>query len=203
MIGMGEIFSRRVGVKNLITIGHEIAKAIEDPIRIAILEILSTKSCSIVEIAEELEKTGVKKSPNAIRHHVDILKKAGLIELTRLEDVRGGVLKYYASNTRVLHQSMPEGFDESMSEAIEDARREIERIIQKIGEKYGNEILETARSLKHCPYCSDEHFTEYVVVQILSRAIARLSGEGRITAVLKGVERLDGRGGSQNPQTPR
>ncbi len=181
---MGEIFRRHVGVKNLIAINSEVARALEDSIRIAILEILSNKSCSIVEIVRELEKIGIKKSPNAIRHHVDILKKAGLIELTRLEDVKGGVLKYYASNTRILHQSMPEDFEDRMGKAIEEAKIEIERIVQKIGERYRNEILETARSLKHCPYCSDEHFVEYVVVQILNRAIARLSGEGKVAAIL-------------------
>lgn len=185
---MGEIFRKHVGVKNLIAINSEIARALEDPIRIAILEILSKKSCSIVEILKELEKIGVRKSPSAIRHHVDILKKAGLIELTRLEDVRGGVLKYYASNTRILHQSIPEDFEDRVGKAIEEAKAEIERIVQKIGERYRNEILETARSLKHCPYCSDEHFVEYVIVQILNRAIAELSGEGKIAAILNEAE---------------
>ncbi len=180
---MGEIFRRDVGIRNLIPIGHEIARAIEDPIRISILEILSEKSCSIVEIARELEKIGIRKSPNTIRHHVDVLKKAGLIELTRLEDVRGGVLKYYGSNTRVLHQNIPEDFEEKMEKAIEDVSEEIERIVQRIGERYGNEVMEMARNLKDCPHCSDEHFVEYVLVQIFNRAIARLSGKMSINRV--------------------
>ena len=193
---MGEIFRRHVSVKNLITINSEVARALEDPIRIAILEILSKKSCSIVEIVRELEKIGIKKSPNAIRHHVDILKKAGLIELTGLEDVRGGVLKYYASNTRILHQTLPEDFEEQLGEAVDEVKAEIERAVVKLREKYRNEILETARSLKHCPYCSDEHFVEYVVVQILNRAIAELSGEGKVAAVLnENAGGSDGRSG--------
>ncbi len=186
---MGEIYRKPVRVRSVFTIDSETAKALEDPIRVAILEILSKKSCSIVEIAEELEKIGIKKAPTTIRHHVDILKKAGLIELTRLEDVRGGVLKYYASNTRIFHQSLPEGFEESMREAIDDAKTGIGKIAQRIGEKYRNEILEVANRLKHCPYCSDEHFVEYVVVQVLNRAIAELAGEGKM-AVVSGINEV-------------
>jgi len=184
---MGEIFHRVVSIKNLITINQKTAKALEDPIRMAILEILSNKSCSIVEIVKELEKIGMKKSPNTIRHHVDILKKAGLIELTKLEDVKGGVLKYYASNTRIFHQNIPENFEEKLGNAIEEARKGIMKIARNISKNYRNEILEIARNLKHCPYCSDEHFMEYVVVQILNRAIAGLSEEEWITTILKEV----------------
>jgi|Deesub1362A_J573_1020465.scaffolds.fasta_scaffold00040_174 DNA-binding transcriptional ArsR family regulator len=181
---MGEIYQKPVRVKSVLTIDSETARALEDPIRVAILEILSKKSCSIVEIAEELKKIGIRKALTTIRHHVDILKKAGLIELTKLEDVKGGVLKYYASNTRVLHQNLPEGFEERMKEAIKDAKVGIEKIVDGLGEKYRKEILEVANSLKHCPYCSDEHFVEYVVVQILNRAIAELVEEEKMAALL-------------------
>jgi DNA-binding transcriptional ArsR family regulator len=182
---MSEIYRKPVRVRNLLAIDSETAKALEDPIRIAILEILSNKSCSIVEIAEELEKIGIRKAPTTIRHHVDILKKAGLIELTKLEDIRGGVLKYYASTTRIFHQTLPDRFDEMMEEAIAEVKAEIEKIVTKLGERHRSKILETARSLKHCPYCSDKHFVEFVLVQIFNKAIAELSIQGKLISWLK------------------
>jgi DNA-binding transcriptional ArsR family regulator len=168
---MSNQFKREVEIRNIVSIDSEKAKALEDPIRVAILDILSRQSCSIMEIVEKLKEHGIVKAPTTIRHHVDILKKAGLIELTELRETKGGILKYYASNTLFIHQTMPDNFDEALSPAIEFTKKSLERVIQEVKDRYWDQIVETAENLKACPYCSTEHFIDHITVNILNRAL--------------------------------
>ncbi|MFQ6072938.1 MAG: winged helix-turn-helix domain-containing protein [Methanosarcinales archaeon] len=168
---MTEIFEKPVPIKNIMVASTDKAKAVEDTIRAMILDILSEKSRSIIEIVEELKKRGIDKAPTTIRHHVDILKKAGLVELSKIEEVRGGVLKYYASNTRMLGYEEPKDFEEMFEKTILENSEKILKIIKEIMVENGNKIKEVAESLKDCPYCSTPHFMEYVIVKILHRSI--------------------------------
>ena len=59
----------------------ETARAIEDQARAKILKILYHKQLSAEQIHEELKKTGYNKALTTIRHHLDILKISGLIEI--------------------------------------------------------------------------------------------------------------------------
>ncbi len=65
------------------------------------LDLLSKKPMSVHEIVQELKKRGLFKNINTIRYHLQVLKDAGLVELVRTEEVKGGVLKYYASKRKV------------------------------------------------------------------------------------------------------
>ena len=169
---MPEIFEKPIKIKHLMTTSVSKAKALEDPIRAMILNLLTKESKSIIEIVEELKKKGINKAPTTVRHHVDILKKAGLIELVKLRDVRGGVLKYYASNVRVLGHDLPKDFDEKLTAPIEETSQSIAKIVENVVKKYKDEIKEVASALRPCPYCSPQHFIEYTIVEILHRSIA-------------------------------
>ena len=183
---MSEIFRQEVKRQGLLVTDAKKAKAIGDPVRTAILQILSEKEASIAEIKAELERQGIRIAPTTVRHHVDILKKAGLIQLTRLVDSRGGVLKYYASTVRVMQHTAPENFDELLDEAVTEAGEEVLRIFRKLLEGHRGEIVSLAKSLKPCPYCSDEHFLEYVLVEVLNRAIAEATQRREFKAMLGG-----------------
>ncbi|MFQ6052238.1 MAG: ArsR/SmtB family transcription factor [Candidatus Hydrothermarchaeota archaeon] len=168
---MSEIFERPIKIKQIILTSLDKTRALEDPLRVMILDILSEEAKSIVEIKEELKKRGINKAPTTIRHHVDILKKAGLIELVKLEDVRGGVLKYYASNTRFIGHEPTRDFYEKLEEPIQKTSDKILGIVREIIENYGGEIREVIKDLKPCPYCSPKHFVEYAILEILQRSI--------------------------------
>ena len=67
-------------------------KALSDPTRRKILELLKKGSLSAGEIGEHFEMTGATLS-----HHLSILKKAGLVD-----DNKKGTFIYYEINTSVM-----------------------------------------------------------------------------------------------------
>lgn len=67
-------------------------KALSDPTRRKILDLLKKGPMSAGEIGEHFEMTGATLS-----HHLSILKKAGLVE-----DSKKGTFVYYEINTSVM-----------------------------------------------------------------------------------------------------
>lgn len=168
---MSAIFEKPVTVSQIVTTSLEEARALDDPIRIMMLEMLSKTPMSIIDIVEELRKRGVNKAPTTIRHHLDMLKKASLIELTKAEDVKGGVLKYYASKAKFFGHNVPKDFDTKFVQTIEKVRDRIDSLIEKIMTEEADEIRQVAEKMKPCPYCKTQDFIEYVIITILNRAI--------------------------------
>ncbi len=169
---MSEIFEKPVKMRQILITDANRAKAIGEPIRATIIQILSKKERSIAEINEELKECGITIAPTTVRHHVDILKNAGLVELTKLKDTRGGVLKYYASNTRIIDHKPPENLEKRLEGAITETSERIIEILKDMLKTYGKEIKEVASNLKPCPYCLPEHFLEYTIIEVLNRSIA-------------------------------
>lgn len=62
---------------------------------------------TIEEIHEELERRGEEKAETTVYHHVNVLKDAGMVEISRLEEADGGTRKYYRSNTQVFSYTLP------------------------------------------------------------------------------------------------
>ncbi len=71
-------------------------KALSDPTRRKILEMLKKQSMAAGEIGKEFEMTGATLS-----HHLSILKKAGLVQ-----DIKKGTYIYYEINTSVMEDLM-------------------------------------------------------------------------------------------------
>lgn len=65
-------------------------KLIADPLRQRILKTLCGQEMTTAQLSEELSET-----PTNLYYHVDKLRDAGLIELTRTQQKRGTVEKYY------------------------------------------------------------------------------------------------------------
>lgn len=182
---MTELFEKKVKQRGILVTDTARAKAIGDPIRAAILQRLSEREGSIADLVADLQRQGIKIAPTTVRHHVDILKKAGLIELARLVGSKGGVLKYYASNVRLMEHMAPENFDKALGEAIAEAGDEVIRVAKKIMEKHGGAVRDVANSLKPCPHCSQEHFVEYAILELLNRAIAEAAQKEEFKALLR------------------
>ena len=182
---MAEIFEKPVKQVEVLITDTGKAKAIGDPIRSAILQILSEKEGSISDIKAGLGKKGIDIAPTTVRHHLDILKNAGLVELTRLVDSRGGMLKYYASNVRLIGHKAPEDFGEKLKKAIDEAGDGVLEVLKKIVKNHKNALRGTAKSLKPCPYCSEEHFMEYVVLEVMNRGTAKALQNKKFKALLE------------------
>ena len=71
---------------------QETIKALADPTRRRILELLKKGPLSAGELGKEFDMTGATMS-----HHLSILKKAGLVQ-----DTKKGTFIYYEINTSVM-----------------------------------------------------------------------------------------------------
>jgi len=85
-------------------------KALSDPTRRKILELLKKGSLSAGEIGEHFDMTGATLS-----HHLSILKKAGLVD-----DSKKGTFVYYEINTSVMEDILTwvTGFMEDKKDEI-------------------------------------------------------------------------------------
>src|SRR2546427_57002 len=132
---MSIVFEKSPTITELLITNTEKAKALEDPLRVAIIDMLSHNAMSIEEITNELKKTKkFNKAPTSIRHHVEILKGTGLIGLVKLKEAKGGgMLKYYASNTKLLSFDAPKDFEIKFKPAIDEVSKEVIKLISWIG----------------------------------------------------------------------
>ncbi len=146
-------------------------KALSDEVRITILDMLSKRPMSVQEITEELKKRGFNKSINAVRYHIKLLKESGLINLVKVVEVRGGVLKYYATSKDVYLYEEPKNIDELLKPFIDSIKDDVKRIILRILEEKHDEIVDTAKNLKPCPYCYTEHFVEHIILESFKGAV--------------------------------
>jgi len=95
----------RNNTNRIILTNYEIFRALDDPIRGKIVQLLHKKQLNVEQITRRLKKFGYKKAVTTIRHHIEILKNSGLIEISKIEEARGGITKYYGTSTKlwILH----------------------------------------------------------------------------------------------------
>ena len=122
---MSTLLEKQIKVNRIVTTSTNQARAIEDPSRAKIIEILYHKSMNAEQIANQLKKSGHKKALTTIRHHLEILKEAGLIEIVKIEETRGAITKYYGTSTKLLGYNAPEDFDSKYSSAIKNASKKL------------------------------------------------------------------------------
>jgi DNA-binding transcriptional ArsR family regulator len=166
----GAFFQKDVEIKRVTTLGYQSAQALSDPVRIRILEILSHKQMNTEEITKVLRRSGYKKATTTIRHHLDTLKSAGLIEVTKMVGVRGVVMKYYLSTLRVFSYKAPEL--EKHSKLIDDISSKLLHVVKSMFED--KKFVEEFRGSNACKLCKADHYKEYVALEILNAALARI-----------------------------
>ena len=108
---MAILMEKEIDTDRMIIANYEMFRALDDPIRGKIVELLNKKQLNAEQITRRLKKLGYKKAVTTIRHHIEILKDSGLIEIAKIEESRGAVTKYYGSSTKLLDFSLPADFD--------------------------------------------------------------------------------------------
>lgn len=179
------LFQKDVRMKRVTTLGHSVAQALNDPVRIKILEILSHKQMSAEEIAKALGGSGYKKATTTIRHHLDTLKGAGLVEAAKMVEARGAVLKYYAPTLRAFSHEAPADFDSKSSKLVEDVSGKLVKIMKGITE---DKKFVAALEPKQCSLCKGDHYKEFLVLEILNAAIARAMEKKEYAEMIGGKE---------------
>ncbi len=107
---MSTLLEKQIQVNRIVTMNVGQARAIDDPARVKIIQTLYKRALNAQQIANSLRKTGYKKALTTIRHHIEILKETGLIELVKIEEKGGAITKFYGTSTKLLGFEMPQDF---------------------------------------------------------------------------------------------
>lgn len=178
------LFTADVSIDTVITTDPQKAKALENDLRAKILDMLADEEMTIERIHEELQRRGEEKAETTVRHHVNVLKDADMVELSRLEEAGGGTQKFYRSNTRVFSYDLPDDSGTVLADAAETTRDELHGFIERLFSDHGDEIEAVAEEMKPCEYCATQHYEEYLLRELLNRALTDLSEEGELDEVL-------------------
>ncbi|PSQ19211.1 transcriptional regulator [Halobacteriales archaeon QS_8_69_26] len=172
------LFDSDVPIREVVTTDPETAKALENDLRAKVLDALADEELTVGEIRAELERRGDPRAETTVRHHLNVLREADLVEVARLEEAGGGTRKYYASNTRVFSYDLPEGSEERLAEARATVTGELGELVATLYDDHGDAIEAVAREMRPCEYCETQHYEEFVVRELLDDALVELGESG-------------------------
>jgi DNA-binding transcriptional ArsR family regulator len=191
---MPVLFRREVPLRTIVAVEPQQARALQAPLRLAMLDLLAQRPMSIEQLAEELPAHGFRKAHNTLRHHLDILVRAGLVELSVLEQTRGAVLKYYAAASRPLHFQLPESTQADVQVLAAKISEQTGGAVEQLLRTEADRIARVARSVPSCPRCSREHLEEFVLLSAMHVAAVDL---------LRQWKSAPGRSAEPRPRPPR
>jgi len=164
---MSTLLEKPIKINRIVTSNSQQAKAIEDLTRSKILKILYKKQFTADQILEELKKTGYNKALTTIRHHIDILKLSGLIELVKIQESRGAITKFYGTSTKLLEYETPEDFESKYATLIKTTSGKIENLVKNISQK-------TDLKTKNHKVVENENYNQYLLMEIVNRALTNV-----------------------------
>ena len=160
---MSILMEKEVTIDRIITANYDVFKALDGPIRGKIVQLLNKKQLNVEQITRRLKKFGYKKAVTTIRHHIEILKDSGLIEIVRIEESRGAITKYYGSSTKLLDFTLPLDFDENYS-----------KLISKTSLKLGKVISPILKNFSKTRKIQQINYNNYIIMEIMNRSITNL-----------------------------
>ena len=160
---MSILMEKEVTIDRIITANYDVFKALDGPIRGKIVQLLNKKQLNVEQITRRLKKFGYKKAVTTIRHHIEILKDSGLIEIVRIEESRGAITKYYGSSTKLLDFTLPLDFDENYS-----------KLISKTSLKLGKVIGPILKNFSKTRKIQQINYNNYIIMEIINRAVTNL-----------------------------
>jgi len=164
---MSTLVEKKIQVNRILTMNPNQARAIDEPVRARIIKILYKKSLNAEQITKELRKTGYKKALTTIRHHLEILKGTGLIEIAKIEETRGAITKFYSTSTKLLGFEIPDDFDAKYSTVIKNTSIKMEKLLKSIGPK-------TKSKTKNKKTSDPEGYSQYLLLEIVNRAMTNV-----------------------------
>ena len=173
-----------VAIREVVTTDPETATALDNDARAKILDMLADEAMPIEGIHEELHRRDEDKAETTVRHHVNVLEDAGMVEIARLEEAGGGTRKYYKSNTRVFAYDLPEDSEQTLGAAQEHTTEALRTLLESLFETHGEDIQSVAEEVKPCEYCGTQHYEEFVVRELLDRALLELGETGDLDDVV-------------------
>ena len=154
---------KEVTTDRIIAANYDVFKALDDPIRGKIVQLLNKKQLNVEQITRRLKKFGYKKAVTTIRHHVEILKDSGLIEIVKIEESRGAVTKYYGSSIKLLDFTLPLDFNKNYSNLISKTSLKLSKVIDPILKNFSK-----TRKIQQINY------NNFIIMEIINRAMTNL-----------------------------
>ena len=160
---MAILMEKEISIDRTIAVNNDVSRALARPTRGKIVELLNKKQLNVEQIRRRLKKLGYKKSVTTIRHHIEILKDSGLIEITKIEESQGAITKYYGSSTKLLDFMLPSDFDENYSKIISKTSLKLEKIIGPILKNFSK-----TRKIQQINY------NNCIVMEFMNRSLTNL-----------------------------
>jgi len=157
------LMEKEITTNRIILTNYEIFRALDDPIRGKIVQLLHKKQLNVEQITRRLKKFGYKKAVTTIRHHVEILKDSGLIEIVKMEEARGAITKYYGSSTKLLDFTLPSDFDKNYSNLISKTSLKLNKLVSPILKNFSK-----TRKIQQINY------NNFIIMEIINRAMTNL-----------------------------
>jgi len=102
-------------------------KAISDPTRSRILNIIQNQPATAKQIAGRLDAT-----PGAIGHHLHVLEEAGLAQVMARRLVRGIVASYYTRTAKIFNFDLPKELQSGESAVMEIIGRAYDEVAESL-----------------------------------------------------------------------
>ncbi len=153
-----------------------IAKGLSDPHRIKILDMLYHRELSVNGIMIRLKKSNFKIAMTTLRHHINVLKKNGLVKITKTREVKGTLVKYYRSTLKTLFLDNL-FFDTIISENFEIINAlylKFYKILKLLFKHNQNLVSNLSKTKPICKICKINHHSESVLFLILSVVITKV-----------------------------
>lgn len=150
-----------------------VSDAIDEPMRAMILDILSEEALTATDVHERLEDRGFDRTENTVRHHINELRDAGLVDVIRFEEGRGGTTKYYGANTIVLSYSLPESADPAVEEMIDAIGPQLTDALSTLTDEFDDEIETIVTDMQPCEHCRNQKYETYVLLTVLRQAFVQ------------------------------
>ncbi len=164
---MSTLMEKPIRVNRIVTTSGQQARAIEEPTRAKILKILYKNQLSAEQILDKMKKTGYAKALTTIRHHLDILKISGLIEVVKIQESRGAVIKFYGTSTKLLEYDTPDDFESKYENLIKSTSDKITKLVKNISQK-------TNSKSKNQKSVESENYDQYILLEIINRALTNV-----------------------------
>lgn len=166
-------FTTDVVLEDIAVRDPAVSSAVDEPSRAMILDMLAEGEMTIDDIHAELADRGYERTENTVRHHVNELRDAGLVEVARLEERRGGTTKYYRANTIVLSYELSESAIEALGPLVDTAEPQIAELVSALRTEYGDTLDRIVEAMAPCEHCRTQKYETYLLLAVLRRAFVR------------------------------
>ncbi|MFC4541522.1 ArsR/SmtB family transcription factor [Halosolutus amylolyticus] len=163
-------FTSDVTVEDIAVRDTNVSSAVDEPVRAMILDMLAEAEHSVADIDAELAERGYDRTRNTVRHHVNELRDAGLVEVARLEERNGATTKYYRANTIVLSYALPEDARADVAGMADAIAPEVADLVGTLESEHGETIDRIVGEMAPCEHCRNQKYRTYLLSTVFRRA---------------------------------